>query len=60
MKTGDFEMVFNISWGTPYDPQSSMTAMSQPVYGDYAAQQGLPDKKEIDEAIVKALVTTDE
>jgi nickel transport system substrate-binding protein len=60
MKSGNFEMVFNIAWGTPYDPQSSLTAMSQPVYGDYAAQQGLPDKKEIDEAIRKALVTIDE
>jgi nickel transport system substrate-binding protein len=60
MKTGNFEMVFNIAWGTPYDPQSSLAAMCQPVYGDYAAQQGLPDKKEIDEAIRKALVTTDE
>jgi nickel transport system substrate-binding protein len=60
MKAGNFEMVFNIAWGTPYDPQSSLAAMCQPVYGDYAAQQGLPDKHEIDEAIRKALVTTDE
>jgi nickel transport system substrate-binding protein len=60
MKTGNFEMVFNIAWGTPYDPQSSLAAMCQPVYGDYAAQQGLPDKKEIDESIKKALITTDE
>jgi nickel transport system substrate-binding protein len=60
MKAGNFEMVFNIAWGTPYDPQSSLAAMCQPVYGDYEAQQGLPDKKKIDEAIRKALVTTDE
>jgi nickel transport system substrate-binding protein len=60
MKAGNFDMVFNISWGTPYDPQSSLAAMRQRVYGDYAAQQGLPDKKEIDAAITKALVATDE
>lgn len=26
MKAGDFDMVFNICWGTPYDPQSSLAA----------------------------------
>ena len=52
MKAGNFDMVFNICWGTPYDPQS--------VYGDYAAQLGLEDKKEIDQAITNILVSTDE
>ena len=37
MKAGNFDMVFNICWGTPYDPQSSLAAMRAPVYGDYAA-----------------------
>ena len=60
MKAGNFDMVFNISWGTPYDPQSSLSAMTAPVYGDYAAQQGLENKKEIDEAIQKILLSTDE
>lgn len=60
MKAGAFDMVFNICWGTPYDPQSSLAAMRQPVYGDYAAQLGLEDKKEIDEAITKILTSTDE
>lgn len=60
MKAGNFDMVFNICWGTPYDPQSSLAAMRAPVYGDYAAQLGLHDKAEIDEAISKILVSTDE
>lgn len=60
MKSGNFDMVFNISWGVPYDPQSSLAAMRAPVYGDYAAQLGLHDKAEIDEAISKILVSTDE
>lgn len=60
MKAGNFDMVFNICWGTPYDPQSSLAAMRQPVYGDYAAQLGLEDKADIDEAITKILVSTDE
>lgn len=60
MKAGNFDIVFNICWGTPYDPQSSLSAMTAPVYGDYAAQQGLENKAEIDEAIEKILVSTDE
>ena len=60
MKAGNFDMVFNICWGTPYDPQSSLAAMRAPVYGDYAAQLGLDDKAEIDDAITEILITTDE
>ena len=60
MKAGNFDMVFNICWGMPYDPQSSLAAMRAPVYGDYAAQQDLKDKAEIDEAITRILTSTDE
>ena len=60
MKVGNFDMVFNICWGTPYDPQSSLAAMRAPVYGDYAAQLGLEDKADIDQAITDILVSTDE
>lgn len=60
MKAGDFDMVFNICWGTPYDPQSSLSAMTGPVYGDWAAQQGLEDKAEIDQAIHDILLSVDE
>ena len=60
MKAGNFDMVFNICWGMPYDPQSSLSAMRAPVYGDYAAQQGLEDKAEIDQAITDILTSTDE
>lgn len=60
MKAGNFDMIFNICWGMPYDPQSSLAAMRAPVYGDFAAQQGLADKKEIDQAITDILTTTDE
>lgn len=60
MKSGNFDIVFNINWGTPYDPQSSLFAMTAPVYGDFAAQQGLENKNEIDEAIRKILISTDE
>ena len=60
MKAGNFDMVFNICWGMPYDPQSSLAAMRAPVYGDYEAQQGLADKAEIDQAITDILTSTDE
>lgn len=60
MKAGNFDIVFNICWGTPYDPQSSLSAMTAPVYGDFAAQQGLDNKAEIDEAISEILISTDE
>ena len=60
MKAGNFDMVFNICWGMPYDPQSSLAAMRAPVYGDYAAQLGLDDKAEIDQAITEIMVSIDE
>lgn len=60
MKAGQFDMIFNISWGLPYDPQSSLAAMRLPVYGDYAAQLGLEDKANIDAAISEILTSTDE
>lgn len=34
--------------------------MRAPVYGDFAAQQGLEDKADIDDAITEILVSTDE
>lgn len=60
MKAGDFDITFNISWGSPYDPQSFLAGMRMPVYGDYAAQQGLKEKAQIDKTILKALTSTDE
>lgn len=60
MKAGKFQMVFNLSWGTPYDPHSFMSSMIKVVWGDYFAQQGLKDKALIDETILHALESTDE
>ncbi|MDU4962224.1 MAG: nickel ABC transporter substrate-binding protein [Sporomusaceae bacterium] len=59
-KAGNFDIIFNISWGTPYDPQSSLAGMKLPVYGDYLAQQGMKDKKALDKAITDVLISTDE
>ncbi|MFL7864767.1 nickel ABC transporter substrate-binding protein [Vibrio cincinnatiensis] len=60
LKQGDFDLSFNISWGTPYDPQSFLGGMRKPVYGDYAAQQGMPEKAAIDNHILAALEAIDE
>lgn len=54
MKAGNFDIIFNIVWGMPYDPMSSLAGMTEPVYGDYAAQQGIPTKAEIDRNILMA------
>lgn len=60
LKQGNFDIAHNIAWGAPYDPQSSLSAMRGPVYGDYAAQLSLTNKKEIDQAITDVFVSTDE
>ena len=60
LKQGNFDLSFNISWGTPYDPQSFLGGMRKPVYGDYAAQQGLTQKPKIDDSILAALEAVDE
>ena len=60
LKGGEFDISFNISWGTPYDPQSFLGSMRKPVYGDMIAQQGLKEKAKIDESILLALETVDE
>ena len=59
LKIGDFDMVFDISWGIPYDPQSFLASMKLPVHGDYMAQQGLAEKDQIYANISKALISTD-
>lgn len=60
LKAGSFDISFNIAWGSPYDPESSLAAMLGPVYGDYAAQLSLPNKTELDQAIRDVFITVDE
>lgn len=58
-KTGDFNGIFNSTWGAPYDPQAFLASMRLPSHADYQAQLGLKDKKEIDEKISKILSSLD-
>lgn len=57
---GRFGMIFNRTWGAPYDPHAFVSSMRVPSHADYQAQLGLPDKAEIDARIGAVLISTDE
>ncbi|WP_081381178.1 nickel ABC transporter substrate-binding protein [Rhodovulum sulfidophilum] len=59
-RDGRFHMIFNRTWGAPYDPHAFLSAMRVPAHADYQAQLGLPDKAEIDRRIGEVLISTDE
>ena len=57
--SGEFDVSVNDTYGFPQDPQVFIAAMLD--YGlDYPAQQGLPEKPEIDRRINTMLTTADE
>ena len=59
-RDGRFGMIFNRTWGAPYDPHAFMSAMRVPSHADFQAQQGLADKPIIDKEIGEVLETRDE
>ncbi|CAH1667151.1 Ni(2(+)) ABC transporter periplasmic binding protein [Hyphomicrobiales bacterium] len=59
-RDGRFGMIFNRTWGAPYDPHAFVSSMRVPSHADYQAQLGLPDKAEIDAKIGRVLISTDE
>ena len=59
-KTGEFGLVFNETWGAPYDPHSFCSSMRTPSHADFQAQAGLSMKGEIDAKISEVLLSTDE
>lgn len=58
-KTGEFDLQYSLSWGTPYDPQSYVSSWRIAAHGDYQAQLGLTRKAWLDEAIGKILIEAD-
>ncbi|MZI95669.1 nickel ABC transporter, nickel/metallophore periplasmic binding protein [Vibrio sp. CAIM 722] len=58
-KSGEFDMIFNRTWGAPYDPHAFLSSMRVPSHADFQAQQGLKDKSLIDQEIEQALISTD-
>lgn len=59
-KSGDFDLQYSLSWGTPYDPQSYVSSFRIPAHADYQGQKGLPNKAEIDAMIDAVLIAPDE
>ncbi len=59
-KSGDFELQYSLSWGTPYDPQSYLSSWRIPAHGDYQAQLGLERKDWLDATITRLMTETDE
>lgn len=55
---GNFDVMFDFTWGAPWDPHAFLSSMTTDAEGggpNYIAQQGLPNKAEIDASIKKAL-----
>ncbi|PMC37858.1 nickel ABC transporter, nickel/metallophore periplasmic binding protein [Bacillus sp. UMB0899] len=59
-KTGDFDLMYSLSWGTPYDPQSYLSSWRIPAHGDYQAQIGLDKKKWLDNTITAVMIEANE
>ncbi len=59
-KTGDFELQYSLSWGTPYDPQSYLSSWRIPAHGDYQAQTGMERKEWLDKTITALMTEPDE
>lgn len=57
---GEFNLIFNETWGPPYEPQAILSSMRVPSHADYAAQKGLPMKADLDRKISQVLLTTNE
>lgn len=54
---GFFDMIFNKTWGPPFDAGTFIGSMRKPAHADFQAQSGLVEKKQIDEAINQLLVS---
>lgn len=58
-KDGNFGMIFNSTWGPPFEPHAMVGSMLLPSHADYMAQAGLPMKAGIDKKIEAVLSATD-
>nr|WP_225229349.1 nickel ABC transporter substrate-binding protein [Paenibacillus gallinarum] len=59
-KSGDFDLMYSLSWGTPYDPQSYLSSWRIPAHGDYQAQIGLDKKEWLDDTITAVMIEASE
>lgn len=59
-RTGEFGMIFNATWGAPYEPHSYLSSMRVVSHADYQAQLGLAMKAEIDARIGRMLLSVND
>lgn len=57
---GTFHMVVSTTWGNQYDPHSMVASYREPSHADFRAQEGMPNKAELDQWVTDVLVETDE
>ncbi|MFS0726928.1 staphylopine-dependent metal ABC transporter substrate-binding lipoprotein [Paenibacillus sp. 1P07SE] len=57
--TGEYELLFNQTWGLAYDPQSTVTAFAASSSYRYTTS-GIPQAEELYEKIEEVMVSTDE
>lgn len=57
---GNFDLIFNKTWGPPFEPGSFTASMRKPSHADYQAQSGLKEKQQIDDTISALIISTDE
>ena len=59
-RTGDFELQYSLSWGTPYDPQSYLSSWRKPAHGDSQAQVGMERTEWLDKTITQLMIEPEE
>lgn len=57
---GSFDIVVSETWGNQYDPHSMVASYREPSHADYRAQEGMPNKAELDQWVSELLVETDD
>ncbi|WP_141432129.1 nickel ABC transporter substrate-binding protein [Bacillus sp. 03113] len=59
-KTGKFDLMYSLSWGLPYDPQTYVSSWRVPSHADYQAQAGLEKKEWLDQTITDLMIEQSE
>ncbi|MFZ7102065.1 MAG: nickel ABC transporter substrate-binding protein [Peptococcaceae bacterium] len=57
---GAFNLIVSQTWGNQYDPHSMVSSYREPSHADFRAQEGMPNKGELDKWVTDLLVETDE
>lgn len=57
---GTFDLVVSETWGNQYDPHSMVASYREPSHADFRAQEGMPNKAELDKWVTELLIETDD